>query len=230
MMPVLLLLIIAGYFLLFSSKKGNSRHDLVQTANNGSAPLQFTLEDSTVVTLEPNSTLKYPAHFTNNERNVYLEGEGGFHVKRNEHSPFKVYAENLVTTVLGTIFKIERSGDSALTVHLEKGKLNVGINNSSADPILLAPGESAVYVRKNENLYKKVVIPESSLSFRQNDFQEIAGRIKKEFGITVINLSNKKKWRFTGEFRNKSVKEIIESICEVEGLKSESQGDTILIK
>lgn len=229
--PIILILIAAGYFLSHYFQK--SSRQLSKTINVGNNPLIFTLSDSTIVTLAPHSVLRYPLQFKDKERNVYLEGDAGFNVKRNVEAPFKVYVENIVTTVLGTIFKIKKSGDTALIVDLLKGKLNVEIINynvESPQSILLAPDESAIYVRNNHHFYKKSLIPEINLSFHQNDFREIASQIKKVFGITVINQSNKSNWRFTGEFKNITAKEIIESITLVEKLSYEVKGDTILIK
>ena len=68
------------------------------------------------------------------------------------------------------------------------------------------------------------------LVFRQNNFEEIARKLKEEFGVKLINRSNKKAWRFTGEFKNTTAINILESICIVEGLKYEFQEDTVFIK
>ena len=68
------------------------------------------------------------------------------------------------------------------------------------------------------------------LVFRQNNFEEIARKLKDVFGVKVINQSNKKFWHFTGEFKNTTAINILESICIVEGLKYEFQGDTVFIK
>lgn len=230
LVPVFTILLFAGYFLVKHFQKATTVFS--QTINTGSNSMEVTLSDSTIVTLAPHSVLKYPARFGNNERKVYLQGDAGFNVKRNEQAPFTVYVENMVTTVLGTVFNIKKSGDSALMVNLLKGKLKVEINNNSGspDPIVLAPGESATYVRNNQHFYKTEFVPRFNLSFRKNDFGEVAAAIKKVFGVTVINKSDKKHWRFTGDFKNKSAKEIIESISEVERLSFGVSGDTILIK
>ena len=230
LVPVFLVLIFAGYFLMNYFK--NTGGELSQTSNAGSNPLMLTLSDSTVVTLAPHSILRYPAQFNIKQRNVYLEGDAGFYVKRNEQAPFKVYVENMVTTVLGTGFNIKKSGDSALMVDLLKGKLKVEINNKtgSPEPIMLTPGESAIYVRNSQHFYKTVFVPRFSFSFHQNDFGEVAAQIKNVFGVTLINQSIKKHWRFTGNFKNRSANEIIEYISEVERLSFSVSGDTILIK
>ena len=231
LLPLLLILIAGGYWLLQFSQNRSTK--LTETVNNGSLPLVLTLSDSTVVSLAPHSYLQYPLHFEDKERNVYLHGNAQFNVKRNVQHPFKVHAENIVATVLGTIFNIKSSGDSAIVVELLKGKLNVEIMNAKMEPeqsVLLDPNERAVYVRNDKHLYKNQVIPENFVYFRQNNFEEIASKVKNVFGITVINESNNKAWRFTGTFKNSTAKDIIENICLVKKLSFVAKGDTIFIK
>jgi ferric-dicitrate binding protein FerR (iron transport regulator) len=225
-----LLFIGGAYFLLHSLRSDTVR--LTETVNNRDKPLTIILSDSTVVTLNPHSGLRYPLHFQLNERNVYLQGEAQFHVKRNEHAPFKVFSENIVATVLGTTFNFKKSGDSSIVVELLNGKLNVAINDNAVPEksILLLPNEKAVYVKQDKLFYKRTIAAPVDFYFHQNDFKEIAGQIQKAFGITVINESNKKKWRFTGEFKNTTARDVIENICLVKNLHAEFKRDTIFIK
>jgi hypothetical protein len=125
-------------------------------------------------------------------------------------------------------------------VELIKGKLKVETTSKaglSSQSIILNPDERVVYNRFNQKLYKEkwesqndVPLQVNHFVFRKNNFEEIAKQIKTVFGITVINQSNKKPWRFTGEFNNTSTIDILESICIVEKLKYEVQGDTVFIK
>jgi transmembrane sensor len=238
-LPVVCILFIGGYFFLrqFSMHAGQ----LSEKFNDSSKPIVFTLSDGTVVTLAPQSIFRYPADFGNGERKVYLDGEAQFHVNRDEAHPFKVYEGDIVATVLGTVFNVKKqAGDSLLLVELIKGKLKVESlkkNGSIDESVILNPDERVLYRRDNKKLYKEkwesqndASLQVNRLLFRQNNFEEIANQLKTVFGVTVINQSNKKTWRFTGEFNNASVTDILESICIVEKLKYEVRGDTIFIK
>lgn len=231
LLPVLLILVTCGYWIYQTSI--NHTANLTETFNNGSSPLVLTLSDSTVVLLASHSYLRYPLHFGAKERNVYLHGNAQFNVKRNVRQPFKVFDENVVATVLGTVFNVKSAGDSAIEVELLKGKLNVEIMNAKMQPeqsVLLVPNERAVYIRNDKHLYKNLFIPGNHLYFRQNNFEEVATQIKNVFGVTVINESNNKVWRFTGSFENTTAKDIIENICLVKKLSFTVTGDTIVIK
>jgi ferric-dicitrate binding protein FerR (iron transport regulator) len=229
---VLLMVVFSGWFWLVKVS-GIKTENLTEIANNTAFPKVITLSDSSVVTLAPYSYIQYPSTFKEKVRNVYLHGNAGFTVKRDVKHPFKVHAENIVATVLGTVFNIKKSGDSAIVVELLKGKLNVEIVNAqmeSQQSVLLSPNERAVYVRNDKHLYKNLIVPDHYLNFKQNNFDEIAAKIKSVYGITLINKSSKTDWSFTGEFKNRDVKEIIENMCLVKNLYFSMQGDTILIK
>ncbi|MGN6532635.1 MAG: FecR family protein [Ginsengibacter sp.] len=229
---ILLTVIFSGWF-WFVRVSENRPEKLTEIANNTAFPKVITLSDSSVVTLAPESYIQYPSAFKDKLRNVYLYGNASFTVKRDVKHPFKVHTENIVATVLGTVFNIKKSGDSAIVVELLKGKLNVEIMNSkmkAVQSVLLEPNERAVYVRNEKHLYKNIILEERTLSFNKSNFHEVAEQIKNAFGLTLINESPKKDWRFTGEFKNSTAKDIVENICLVENLSFAIKGDTILIK
>ncbi len=239
MVPVLAILISGGYF--FVNRYSRSASDLIENFNNGNVPLVFTIPDGTVITLAPHSGLKYPRKFDLSVRKVYLDGEASFHVTADPAHPFKVYQDDLVATVLGTVFNIRKERrDSVMVVELIKGKLQVeiiGADSKALHSILLRPNERVVYTRFNRQLSKEQWQTEKDLAiridhmvFRQDNYDAIANKIKASYGIVLMNLSNKKSWRFTGEFTNSTAGEIVTSICKIEGLTYEERGDTILIK
>ena len=62
-----------------------------------------TLPDGSKVFLNSNSKLTFPSRFENDQREVQLEGEALFEVKKSG-IPFRVLCGNSSTTVLGTVF------------------------------------------------------------------------------------------------------------------------------
>ncbi|HEV8083295.1 MAG TPA: FecR family protein [Chitinophagaceae bacterium] len=227
----LLIFIIGTATYLLTQQHENKISELDKTINSGNKSITFTLSDSTVVTLAANSTLQYPSTFKGSNREVYLIGEAGFNVKRNKKFPFKVHNKNIVATVLGTIFNIKKSGDSAIVVELLKGKLKVDIEDTAAsqNSILLNPDEKATYVYNGKHFFKTSNLTHFNVSFYKNSFEEIALDIKNIFNKTLINNSGNTRWRFTGEFKNASADEVIENICLIKKLHSEETGDTIFI-
>lgn len=61
---------------------------MLSEVNTSAAPVTKILEDSTVIVLEPNTTLNYPVHFLPGKREVYLEGKAFFNVSKDARRPF----------------------------------------------------------------------------------------------------------------------------------------------
>ncbi len=177
---LLILLAVCGYMFFRASKKYSE--EFTETVNTGKSPLILKLSDSSIVTLEPSSYLKYPLYFNGKDRNVYLHGDASFTVKRNVQHPFKVHVANIVTTVLGTVFNIKKSGDSAIVVELLKGKVEVELENTSNPatvPIILHTNEKATYVFHDKIIYKNSGAAVADVSFNKNSFGQIATRDEK---------------------------------------------------
>jgi hypothetical protein len=114
---------------------------------------------------------------------------------------------------------------------------NINSGGPRGKSIILNPEERVVYNRHDQRLYKERWQPQaefavqvSHILFQRNTFDEVAGKIRSVFGITVINQSKRRNWMFSGEFENATAEEIIKNICVVERLNFETTGDTILIK
>ena len=97
-------------------------------------------------------------------------------------------------------------------------------------PVAGRASETAVYVRNEKHLYKDFIVARHELTFHQSDFADIASQLKNVFGVTLINESQNKAWRFNGSFKNATAKEIIENICLIKNLSPVEKGDTIFIK
>jgi len=102
---------------------------LVEQTNNSNKPQIITLSDGSSVLLQPNSKLSYPKIFTGNERKVYLSGEGFFEISKNPKKPFFVYANEIVTKVVGTSFRVKAYSDQPdVEVLVRTGKVRVKSN------------------------------------------------------------------------------------------------------
>lgn len=108
--------------------------------------IQLILEDSSVVTLQPNSSIQYNVPFPYNKREIYLDGEAKFIVAKNKRKPFTVFTGALATTALGTIFSIKKTGNkNNITVKLFNGKVVIRSTDDNLKgwnkDVYLLPGE-----------------------------------------------------------------------------------------
>lgn len=132
--------------------------------NSGKDVQRITLSDGSTVALEPESRLRFPSAFDDEERHVFLEGEAFFDVARNEKSPFLVYTSQLTTKVLGTSFTVNAyAHDKCASVAVKTGTVAVtakteGKDHSSAMPeIILTPNQQVVFDTESKKLSRMIV-------------------------------------------------------------------------
>lgn len=133
---------------------------LVEQTNNSSKPQIITLSDGSSVLLQPNSRLSYPKIFDGNERKVYLSGEAFFEISKNPKKPFFVFANEIVTKVVGTSFRVKAYSDKPdVEVLVRTGKVKVKSNNLAAksdnNEIILLPNQ-ALRFQRSEMKFNKI--------------------------------------------------------------------------
>lgn len=201
------------------------------------------LPDSSVVELNADSKIIYPARFTGNSRDLQLTGEAFFQVKNDAQRPFHVITSHITITVLGTSFNMKCYPDKKqVKVALVTGKVRV---DRISDPVnkkvlgeslVLTPSEMGVFNKANLSLEKTAFDTEEetgwideTVVFKNADFNEIADRLGKVYNIQLINRSHKKTFSFTGAFSHTTPEEIVNSICLSKKLSYTTNGNTITI-
>ena len=114
------------------------------TAENSKG--RFTLPDGSVVWLNADSRLAYSNRFVDSEkREVRLEGEAFFDVRRDTLRPFEVTMGGLEVRVLGTRFNASHIPDLGIEeVTLLSGSVEVG-HDGSRETVRLLPDQSCAY-------------------------------------------------------------------------------------
>ena len=136
---------------------------LLKTSSSGK-PVQVVLKDGSKVLLQPNSTLYYSTRFSDKKREVILDGEAFFTVKRDPSKPFLVFYHKIVTKVLGTSFNIRTNAQTKnLEVAVKTGKVQVfenqhflpnGLNGKT---VIVTPNQKAIYNNQMESLETALV-------------------------------------------------------------------------
>ena len=152
---------------------------------------QVHLPDGSLVTLAPQSQLRYPAKFSGTNREVYLEGEAFFEVSKNPHRPFRVHSGTWVTQVLGTRFNVSAVRGAAQTaVSLVEGKVEVF---DKQEHYLLAPGQQLRAEQATGHIYRqafdaaKVTAWRSNkLVFRNEKLGDVASQIERLYGVKLV--------------------------------------------
>ncbi|MDR6568993.1 DUF4974 domain-containing protein [Chitinophaga ginsengisegetis] len=161
--------------LLYNKEAGSAAATIVY--NTLSTPYggqyQMTLQDGTKVWLNAGSSLRFPASFPGNERNVILTGEAYFEVAKDNARPFFVTVNAgsgapMTVRVLGTHFNINAYPDEQHNiVTLLEGAVKVGCGQENA---LLAPGKEAILNRTSGKINIKDGDTEGAVAWKNGYF------------------------------------------------------------
>lgn len=174
--------------------------------NTTNTPLLIALNDGSKITLAPSSTIRYPENFVNNKREVYLTGEAFFNISKDPNRPFFVYANELVTKVLGTSFRIKAYKTSkVVTVEVKTGRVSVfaqsdpdirnKTSNHELEGIVLSPNQKIIYARDQVRMVKtlvekpEIIIPKAQIPqfiFEDAPVTHVFDSIAKTYGIDIL--------------------------------------------
>jgi transmembrane sensor len=139
---------------------GSRTHDLSVVAYNYiEAPMgsrsQVTLPDGSTVWLNAGSSIKYPSNFNLANRDLTLNGEAFFDVKKQD-IPFVVYAMDVAFRVLGTEFNLKAYDDDAtIEATLVSGSLKIEdahLDRARFREMVLEPNQKATFYRQQGDL------------------------------------------------------------------------------
>ena len=223
---------------------------LIEQTNNSDKPQLITLSDASSVLLQPNSKLSYPKIFTGNERKVYLSGEGFFEISKDPNRAFYVYANETVTKVYGTSFRvIAYANQPNVEVLVRTGKVKVSSNqnirNATLEEVMLLPNQAARFVRK-EQLFEKIfditqdkpllaatnTMEQLSFDFKDIPVHQIFKTLEQGYLITIDFPEEKlKECYLTTSLSDEPLPEKLKIICESLGNNSryEMNGNYIKI-
>lgn len=150
------------------------------------------LPDQSVVTLSPNSSIKYNNKAFNSDRNVILEGKAMFKVTKNGNA-FMVKGKDFNVNVLGTTF-IVSSSDSEKSVKVLEGK--VSVSDEKNNNVIITDKEGVNI--SNEDIIKVDEVDFSSEGFISNDMvynneklSKVIADIEAKFGISIKTRGNR---------------------------------------
>ncbi|SHM12245.1 FecR family protein [Chitinophaga jiangningensis] len=252
--------LLAAVVLLFTNKPGTtapaspeilaaSTKTVTRTVNNGFVEVTtpnglketITLEDGSTIVMNGGTKVRYPEHFTNAARQVFLdEGEAMFDATHDAIRSFIVYSGDLSTVALGTSFNIRAYASEAdITVALITGKVKVEKAGATNNGTILMPSEQLRYNRVSLHMIKSSFSnPDNIIGWRKGylifdgaSFNDIAGALQNRFGVTVINNSNKIEWNYKGSFtKNESLSEVLDVICTIKSLTYTIKSDTVYLE
>jgi ferric-dicitrate binding protein FerR (iron transport regulator) len=200
----------------------------------------ITLEDGTKVWLNADSRLETSRNFSEGGvREVFLEGEAFFKVKRNVSRPFIVRAEDLKVMVLGTSFNVSAYPErKSIETTLVEGLVSIETGVANAKPVLLQPQQKAIYQRQTKDLM--LVRQEDMegvtgwrkghLTFDNVELGEMIAALERWFNVDIhIPENQRMTCRFSAKVETKTLEEVLELFAASDGISYEIKGKDVYI-
>lgn len=208
---------------------------LIEHINTSGKPLVLTLPDGSRITLASGSRVSYAHTFGSADtakngvtRDVYLLGEAFFEVTKNPHRPFRVFANEIVTKVLGTSFTVRSfEKDTTIQVIVRTGKVSVYAQpaavSAAKSEIILTPNQQLVYERSQQKFQKVLLnnpamimppVAEKTLVYDEAPLDQVFSDLSKAYGINIVFDNDLlKKCTVTADLTNESFYRKLVLIC-----------------
>ena len=205
---------------------------LIEQVNTTEKPLLVLLSDGSSILLSKNARLSYPSSFSGNKREVYLDGEAFFEVAKKPEMPFFVYANEIVTKVIGTSFRITAiKGEKNINVIVKTGKVSVyRLKQVNVTPlkvevkgVVITENQQIVFEKKQETFVKslvsqpQIITKNANFSFNYYDTPAnvIFEELQQAYGVQFIyDKGLFKDCAVTAALADEPLKEKLSLICQ----------------
>lgn len=222
------ILVLSGIFYM------QHRLDIVTLETTAFETKQFILPDQTRVTLNNNTLITYSKKDFQRQRKLNLiNGECYLDVVHNAVKPFTIYHKNLVITDIGTSFNVKLK-ENQITVVVNTG--GVELNNKTNNTYLSA-GESASFDLSSKEIKKFKISDQNYKAYVNHDFYfnnmpltEVIVTLQNAFHQKIVIVDPQiKTRRFTADFKNQKLKNILLVISSTLNIKVTSKDRVIYL-
>lgn len=189
------------------------------------------LPDGSKVWLNADSRITYPSEFTSDRREIDLEGEAYFSVRKHRNRPFIVHTSSgAKIEVLGTEFNLEAyRKDEMINATLISGSIRFTYpsGNHRDSFVVLKPDESVRYnkatkqmVIKTINIQAQTAWKDGLVIFRNTPFKDALRILEKRFNAQ-FDVKNEKLYEhsYTGRFDTQQLPLILEHFRLSSGIR-----------
>lgn len=198
------------------------------------------LPDGTVVNLNAESSITFLEDFTDSIRQVSLVGEAFFDVAENRERPFIVSSAGIDTRALGTSFNVKAyEEDQHVQVVLASGTVKVTQSQEkNCEEVILRPGEKALVGKQTNTIHKQqadlhttLAWKDNLLVFHQASSEKVFATLERWYGVKIIFSENFSgdSWRFTGEFKDENLENVLLSISYIKEFKYQINNKAVTI-
>ena len=195
------------------------------------------LPDGSSVWLNSGSILKYKRDFNAVIREVELEGEAFFEVKKDKSRMFKVNAGEINVEVYGTAFNVKNyKEEKKFEVTVESG--NVGVLKGGTQLAKLTKGNQATIHEGNSEVHLTDARVDVVTAWRNNElifdgtpFEEGIRYLERWYGVKItIEEKVKMKHNYTFKIKTESLRELLKLLQVITPLTYKIDGKNVTIR
>jgi len=207
---------------------------------------QVTLPDGTQVWLNSASSIRYPASFLDNTREVAVTGEAYFEVAKDPGRPFKVNVDGRQEVrVLGTGFNINAySNESSINTTLLEGAVRVVPLSGEIERFatVLRPGQQArlstgkmtgketgIRIVDNADLEKVMAWKNGQFNFKGASLDEVLRQLERWYNIEIIYESGIPDLQISGEMSRGVSLDVLLNVLNRMGLNYRREGRKLIV-
>lgn len=200
---------------------------------------RLILSDGSRVWMNAGSVLKYPIHFTGQQREVFLEGEGYFEVEKDEAHPFLVHTSRGIVRVVGTSFNVRDYPDeNKVVTTLVHGGVVYRSEIRHAKEISLQPGYQVEDGADSGLTYRPVDVEmytgwkDGKYIFEDTTLEEIMQVLSRWYDIEVFYKRDQiKNLHFTGDLeRYHTINDFLEFLEIGGNIHFTVKGKTVIVE
>jgi transmembrane sensor len=232
-----------------ASHKNDPLHQQVADADEDQT---FNLPDGSLVRLGKSSKLYFSTDWDSTRRDVFLEGEAYFDIRKNPAAPFYVYTAGVITKVLGTSFVVHAfPAEAKTTVAVLLGQVSVyraddftmyastrASKRRDSVGMVVIPNQVVVYDRGDDRLSKTLTEqpallgenPDTSLEFRGTPIRRVFRRLEDLYGIPIqYDEEAVDSCKLNAKMGNQSFYEKLRIVCKaIGGTYQEIDGNIVV--
>ncbi|HEY5591947.1 MAG TPA: FecR domain-containing protein [Paludibacter sp.] len=195
------------------------------------------LPDGSSVWLNSGSTLKYKNSFNSNIREVELQGEAFFEVKKDKSKMFCVNIGSTKVEVYGTAFNVKNYKDEKIMeVTVENG--NVGVIRDGIRLADLTKGKQVLINNETSGVSLNNVQVDIVTAWKNNELvfdgtplEEVIRYLERWYGVNItIEKQMKKKHNYTFKVKTESFSELLELLKVITPLQYKIDGRNVTIR
>ncbi|OCW93859.1 hypothetical protein A9168_10475 [Macellibacteroides sp. HH-ZS] len=191
--------------------------------------------DGTKICVNAGTRVVYPEVFSNDSREIYVEGEIYLEVFRDESRPFIVRTEKMNVRVLGTTFNISAYKNQAeSSVVLVEGKVEVEsinkqkISVSPNEMVLLNGGEMS---KKLVDVYDYISWKDNLLKLDAEPLHKVLNKLSNYYGRKIVFDNTLASIPISGKLDLRdNLEDVISILAETAPILITNKDDTIIVR